>query len=253
MNGAMKGKVALVTGAGSGIGRACALAFASEGAKVVVADVVVDQGEQTVQLIKKNGGECFFAETDVSKAVQVEAMINKTMTSYGRLDYGVNNAGIEGAQGATAECTEENWDRVLSINLKGVWLCMKYQIPQMLKQGGGSIVNIASIAGIVGFTNIPAYCASKGGILQLTRTAALEYAKSKIRINAVCPGVIKTAMVDRFTGGSAEIEAHFTAGEPIGRLGQPEEIASAVLWLCSDGASFVTGHPLVVDGGWVAQ
>lgn len=253
MNGTMKGKVAIITGAGSGIGRACALAFSKEGIKVVVADVLADQGNETVELIKKSGGEALFAETDVSKAAQVEALVNKTLESYGRLDYGVNNAGIEGAQAPTADCTEENWDRVISINLKGVWLCMKYQIPQILKQGGGAIVNVASIAGLVGFTNIPAYCASKGGILQLTRTAALEYAKNKVRINAVCPGVIKTAMVERFTGGKPEVEAQFAAGEPIGRLGQPEEIASAVLWLCSDGASFVTGHPLVVDGGWVAQ
>lgn len=247
------GKVAVVTGASSGIGRASALAFAREGAKVVVADVLVEGGEETVRLIQEAGGEAFFVKTDVSNAAAVEALIQKTVETYGRLDYAFNNAGIEGTSAPTAECTEENWDRTLTINLKGVWLCMKYEILQMLKQGGGAIVNTASIAGLVGFQGLPAYSASKGGIVQLTRAAALEYAKAGIRVNAVCPGVIRTAMVERLTGGEPEAEVGFVAGEPIGRMGTPEEIAAAVVWLCSDAASFVIGHPLVVDGGWVAQ
>ena len=253
MKGPFEGKVALVTGGSSGIGRATALVFAREGAKIVVADVLVNDGQETVNLIQRQGGEAIFVKTDVSRANEVEAMTNKAIETYGRLDYAVNNAGIEGAIAPTADCTEANWDRTIDTNLKGVWLCMKYEIPQMLKRGGGSIVNMASVAGLVGFQGLPAYCASKGGIVQLTRAAALEYAKAGIRINAVCPGVIHTPMVDRVTGGKPEVEAQFTALEPVGRMGNPEEIAEAVVWLCSDAASFVTGHPLVVDGGLVAQ
>ncbi len=253
MAGKLEGKVALVTGGGSGIGRASSLAFAREGAKVVVADVMVEGGEETVRMIMETGGEAIFARTDVSKASDVEAMVNCTISTYGRLDCAVNNAGIEGIMAMTADCTEENWDRIIAINLKGVWLCMKYEIPEMLKQGGGAIVNTASVAALVGFQGLPAYCASKGGIVALTRAAALEYAKAGIRINAVCPGVIRTPMVERVTGGKPEAEAQYTALEPIGRMGAPEEIAEAVVWLCSDGASFVTGHPMVVDGGFVAQ
>jgi NAD(P)-dependent dehydrogenase (short-subunit alcohol dehydrogenase family) len=249
----LEGKVALVTGGSSGIGRAAAIAFSREGAKVVVADVQADGGNETVDMIKKSGGSAIFVKTDVSKAKEVEALVKKAVESYGRIDCAFNNAGIEGVQGPTADCTEENWDRTLGINLKGVWLCMKFEIPQMLKQGKGAIVNTASIAGRVGFVNLPAYCASKGGVIQLTKTVALEYAKAGLRINAVCPGVIKTPMIDRFTHGSKEAEAQFAAGEPVGRLGTPEEIAEAVVWLCSDRASFVTGHPMVVDGGWIAQ
>lgn len=248
-----EGKVALVTGAGSGIGRASALAFAREGAKTVVADVVVEGGEETVRMIKEAGGEALFVKTDVSKAAEVEALIQKVVETYGRLDYAHNNAGIEGTMAPTADCTEENWDRTISINLKGVWLCMKYEIPQMLKQGGGAIVNTASVAGLVGFQGLPAYAASKGGVVQLTRVAALEYAKAGIRVNAVCPGVIRTPMVERLLSGQPEAEAGFIAMEPVGRMGKPEEIAEAVVWLCSDAASFVTGHPMVVDGGLVAQ
>lgn len=249
----LENKVALVTGGGSGIGRACALAFAREGAKIVVADVVVRGGEETVQMIREAGGESIFVKTDVSKPADVEALVKRAVDTYGRLDCGINNAGIEGINAPTADYTEENWDRVININLKGVWLCMKYEIPEMQKQGGGSIVNMASVAGLVGFQGMPAYCASKGGIIQLTKVAALDYAKAGIRVNAVCPGVIRTPMVERLTGGNPEAEAQFTAIEPVGRMGTPEEIAESVVWLCSDAASFVTGHPMVVDGGLVAQ
>jgi NAD(P)-dependent dehydrogenase (short-subunit alcohol dehydrogenase family) len=252
MAGQMKDKVALVTGGSAGIGRAAALAFAREGAKVVVADVQVAGGQETVRLIRDAGGEAVFVRTDVASPVEVKALVDEAVQRYGRLDYAFNNAGIEGTLAPTAECSEENWNRTLEINLKGVWLCMRAEIAQMLKQGGGAIVNTASVAGLVGFQNLPAYCASKGGVVQLTRTAALEYAKMGIRINAVCPGVIRTAMVERVTGGNPQTEAQFVAMEPVGRMGTPEEVAAAVVWLCSDAASFVTGHPMVVDGGLVA-
>ncbi len=252
MTGHMKDKVALVTGGSSGIGRAAALAFAREGAKVVVADVQVAGGQETVRLIGDAGGEAVFVRTDVASPVEVQALVDQAVQRYGRLDCAFNNAGIEGTLAPTAECSEENWNRTLEVNLKGVWLCMKAEIAQMLKQGGGAIVNTASVAGLVGFQNLPAYCASKGGVVQLTRTAALEYAKMGIRINAVCPGVIRTAMVERVTGGNPQTEAQFVAMEPVGRMGTPEEVAAAVVWLCSDAASFVTGHPMVVDGGLVA-
>lgn len=213
----------------------------------------MEGGQETEQMIKNADGEAVFIRTDISNALDVERLIDRSIKIYGRLDFAHNNAGIEGIIAATADCTEENWDRVISINLKGVWLCMKYEIPLMLKQGGGAIVNTASVAGLVGFQGMPAYCASKGGIIALTRTAALEYATRGIRINAVCPGVIRTPMVERTTGGKSEAEAQFVALEPIGRMGAPEEIAETVIWLCSDAASFVTGHPLVVDGGLVAK
>ena len=253
MAGWLAGKVALVTGAGSGIGRASALTFAREGAKVVVADVVVEGGEETVGMIKTAGGEALFVKADVSQAVEVEALINKTLATYGRLDCAHNNAGIEGAVATTAECTEENWDRIIAINLKGVWLCMKYEIPQMLKQGGGAIVNTASGAGLVGIPRAGAYVASKHGVVGLTKTAALEYAKAGIRVNAVCPGVIDTPMVQRITSRRPHLVERMAAGEPVGRMGKPQEIAEAVVWLCSEAASFVTGHAMAVDGGYIAQ
>src|SRR6184192_3369973 len=251
MAGWLAGKAALVTGGGSGIGRASALTFAREGAKVIVADMAVEGGEETVHLIEQRGGEALFVKAEVSQAAAVEALIARAVQTYGRLDCAHNNAGIEGSAATTTEYAEEMWERVIAINLKGVWLCMKYEIPQMLKQGGGAIVNTASTAGLVGLEGSPAYCASKGGVIQLTRAAALDYAKAGIRVNAVCPGVIRTPMVERLVG--TEAEAGLIAMEPIGRMGKPEEVAEAVVWLCSDAASFVTGNAMPVDGGLVAQ
>jgi NAD(P)-dependent dehydrogenase (short-subunit alcohol dehydrogenase family) len=247
-------KVALVTGAASGIGRATALAFAQSGVKVVLADISGEAGESAAAEIEKQTGvPTSFVKCDVSKSADVERMVRHAVERFGRIDYAFNNAGTEGMQAATAECSEENFDRTVAIDLKGTWLCMKYEIPQMLKQGGGAIVNCSSIAGLVGFPSIPAYVASKHGVIGLTKTAALEYAKTNIRVNAVCPGVIHTPMVDRFVGGHTEVMQALTAGEPIGRIGEPSEIADAVLYLCSARASFVTGVALPADGGWVAQ
>lgn len=251
VSGQFMGKVALVTGAGSGIGRASAIAFAQEGAKVVVADVATEAGDETVRAILDAGGEgCFYA-TDVSRADQVAALIAHVVTTYGRLDFAHNNAGIEDAGTSFIDYTEEQWDQVVSIDLKGVWLCMKYEIIQMLKQGGGAIVNTSSVAGLIGAAGGPAYTASKHGVVGLTKTAALAYAKQGIRVNAVCPGVIETPMVTRFAK-TPEITHMLTRLEPIGRFGQPAEVAAAVVWLCSNAASFVTGVALPVDGGWVA-
>ena len=253
MAGLVYDKIALVTGGGSGIGRATALTFAREGAKVVVADIVVTGGEETVQLIHAAGGESIFVKADMANASDIEAMVQKVVATYGRLDCAHNNAGIEGATGRTADYSEAEWDRVIRINLTAVWLCMKYEIPQMLKQGGGAIVNTASDAGLLGVPQMPAYVASKHGVVGLTKTAALEYAKSGIRVNAVCPGVIHTPMVERITGQRPGRAERMTAAEPVGRMGKPEEIAAAVVWLCSDAASFVTGLPMAVDGGIAAQ
>ena len=249
----LKDKVALITGASSGIGRATALACAREGAKVAVADIVVAGGEETAQLVKDAGGEAIFITADMTKAAELEAMVTTIVETYGRLDCAHNNAGIEGALGKTSNYGEAEWDKVIAINLTGVWLCMKYEIPQMLKQGGGTIVNTASGWGLVGGRSASAYVASKHGVVGLTKTAALEYAKSGIRVNAVCPGVIDTPMVQRGLAISPEFEAQVVAAEPVGRMGKPEEIAEAVVWLCSDAASFVTGHAMSVDGGFIAQ
>ena len=248
----MQNKVALVTGASSGIGRATALAFAREGAQVVVADLNVVGGQETVQLVKAAGGEAVFVETDVSQAASVEAMVQTALDTYGRLDCAHNNAGVEGVLSRTAEQTEQDWEPVIRINLKGVWLCMKYEIPHMVQQGSGAIVNTASGAGLIGVKRMAAYVASKHGVIGLTKTAALEYAKSGVRVNAVCPGVIQTAMVERVSGRRPDVLEKMIAAEPIGRSGQPEEIAESVVWLCSDAASFVTGHAMAVDGGAVA-
>jgi len=253
MAGLVEGKVMLVTGAGSGIGRATALKLAQEGATVMIADYVQEGGERTVKMIKDSGGTASFIQADVSLAAQVEAMVAKAVQAYGRIDGAFNNAGIEGRMATTVDTSEENFDRTIAINLKGVWLCMKYEIPQMLRQGSGSIVNTASVAGLVGIERLPAYNASKHGVVGLTRTAALEYATKNIRVNCVCPGAIRTPMTERIidSGGMSEQEA--IAAEPVGRWGKPEEIAQAVVWLLSDSASFVTGHPMTVDGGWVAR
>ena len=253
MAGLTEGKVALVTGAGSGIGRATALVFAREGAKVVVSDIVVAGGQETVQQIEAAGGEAIFVKADVSQAADVETLIAKTVETYGRLDCAFNNAGIEGGMKLTIDCTKEEFDRTIAVNLTGVWLCMKYEIQQMLSQGSGAIVNTASAAGLVGFPSLPDYVASKHGVVGLTKTAALEYAKSGIRVNAVCPGVIQTPMVERGAQLSPGFDELALSMEPVGRFGQPAEVGEAVVWLCSDAASFVTGHPMVVDGGLVAQ
>jgi NAD(P)-dependent dehydrogenase (short-subunit alcohol dehydrogenase family) len=228
VSGLVQGKVVLVTGGGSGIGRATALKLAQEGAKVVIADYVQEGGERTLKMITDAGGIGSFVPADVSLAKQVEAMVAKTVETYGRIDGAYNNAGIEGRFATTTDCSEENFDRTIAINLKGVWLCMKYEIPQMLKQGGGSIVNTASAAGLVGIPGSPAYNASKHGVVGLTRTAALEYATKNIRVNCVCPGVIRTPMVERAIDTVAGAEQWLIAGEPIGRMGKPEEIAEGV-------------------------
>ncbi|HSU28390.1 MAG TPA: SDR family oxidoreductase [Chitinophagaceae bacterium] len=244
-------KVVIVTGGSFGIGRATAFAFAENGAKVVIADCMEDY--ETISSIESRDGKALFIKCDVSDEESIQNMVEKTIRKFGKLDYAFNNAGIEGLSAPTHECTGENWDRTIGINLKGLWLCMKYEIPHMLKAGKGAIVNNASIAGQVGFPGIPAYVASKHGVIGLTKNAALEYAKKGIRVNAVCPGVIKTAMIDRFTGKNKEVEKQFENMEPIGRMGTPEEVAAAVTWLCSDAASFVTGHAMAIDGGWLAQ
>ncbi|MDP3467315.1 MAG: SDR family oxidoreductase [Daejeonella sp.] len=246
-----KNKVALVTGGSFGIGRATAIAYAKKGARVAIADWVEDN--ETLNEIKASGGEAIFVKCDVSQSDDVKAMVDKTISTFGRLDYAFNNAGIEGISASTQDCTEENWDKTIGVNMKGVWLCMKYEIPEILKQGKGVIINCASIAGLVGFPGLPAYVASKHGIIGLTKTTALECAKLGIRVNAVCPGAIKTPMIDRLTGNKKEAEEQFAGMEPIGRLGIPDEVANAVIWLSSDEASFVTGHAMAVDGGWVAQ
>lgn len=248
MTAQLNGKVALVTGGGSGIGRATALAMAREGAKVVIADVSIKGGEETVNLIKEADGEAIFVPTDVSKAADVKTLIKKAIAFYGSLDCAINNAGIDGGTAATAACTEENWDRVININLKGVWLCMKYEIPEMRQQGGGSIINMASVAGLrSGLQRFPAYTTSKHGVVGLTRAAAVEYARVGIRVNAVCPGWILTPML----AIDDQLETWVKSVVPAGRFGTPEEVAQAAVWLSSDAASFVTGHTLVVDGGFM--
>lgn len=247
-----KNNVAFITGASSGIGKATATAFATAGAKTVLCDINIEEGQKLQRLLSEKS-ESIFVQCDVSNSFDVKNAIAEGVAKFGKIDFAFNNAGTEGEQAMTPDCSEANWARVIDINLKGVWLGMKYQLPQMLKQGFGSIVNCSSIAGLVGFTGIPAYTASKHGVIGLTKTAALEYAKQNIRVNAICPGVIQTPMIDRFTHGENQIQKQLIAGEPVGRVGKPEEIAYAVLWLCSDQSSFVTGNSLVVDGGWVAQ
>lgn len=253
MPGLLNGKVALVTGGGSGIGRATSLRLAGEEAKVIIADYAPEGAERTVKQIKDVGGEASCVAADVSIAGQVQAIISKTMETYGRLDYAFNNAGIEGTIADTVSYPEEAFDRTIAINLKAVWLCMKYEIPQMLRIGGGAIVNTASTLGLVAIEGTSAYTASKHGVVGLTRSAALEFAQKNIRVNCVCPGFIRTAMVERALDKGLIAEHQMIAIEPVGRLGKSEEIAEAVLWLLSDAASFVTGHTLTIDGGWTAR
>ena len=243
-------KVVIVTGGSFGIGKATAIAFAKRGAKVVIADWIEEPS--TLKEIQGWDSSAIFTKCDVSKNTDVEEMVKRTIETFGRLDFAVNNAGIEGATAPTHECTEENWDNTVNINLKGIWLCMKHEIPHMLKQGKGAIVNTASVAGLIGFPGLPAYVVSKHGVVGLTKTAALENARQGIRINAVCPGVIRTPMVDRTTGKDKTVEKKYEDMEPVGRMGEPEEVAEAIVWLCSDAASFVTGHAMAVDGGWIA-
>jgi NAD(P)-dependent dehydrogenase (short-subunit alcohol dehydrogenase family) len=254
MAGRLQGKVALVTGGSAGIGRATALAMAREGAQVVIANRGVAGGEETVRLITMAGGEATFLQTDVSRTTQVEALIARTVETYGRLDCAFNNAGYEGLRQPTAEVPEEDWEQSIRTNLTGTWLCMKYAIRQMLTQGSGVIVNMSSVVGMTGRPGIsPALVACHHGIIGLTRQAALEYIKHGIRINAVCPTVTRTPRLDRVHGSSPDVLARMAANNPSGRIGEPEDTAEAVVWLCSESATFVVGHTLVVDGGVLAQ
>jgi len=248
----LRGKVAIVTGATSGIGRDAAVLFAKAGAKVVAAGRREAEGQDTIDLIRAAGGEGLFVKTDVSRAADVRALVEKTVEKFGRLDVAFNNAGIEGSWSPIVEQSEEDWDSTIDINLKGVWLCLKYEIQQMLKQGGGgAIVNMASIAGFIGSAGAATYCASKHGVMALTKSAALETARSGIRVNVVCPAVIETPMGERLWG-APEAKKFALGFHPMGRFGRPGEIADAVLWMCSDGASFMTGQSLVLDGGFLA-
>ncbi len=250
----LDGKVALVTGAGSGIGRATAIAFSREGAAVVVADVDADGGAETVDSIEAVGGRAMYVATDVSDEAAVSALVARCTEAYGRLDIACNNAGIGGGSAPTGDYLTEEWDRVISINLTGAFYCMRYEIPAMLQTGGGAIVNMSSILGTVGFANAPAYVAAKHGLIGLTKTAAIEYATSGIRVNAICPGFIATPLLEG-AGLLEESPVHdmLVGLHPMQRFGTSEEVAEAVVWLSSDVASFVTGHAMLVDGGYTAR
>lgn len=248
----MTGKVALVTGASSGIGRAAAIAFGRAGARVAVAARRADESEATVRLVQDAGGDAKFFATDVRKDDDLAALVERTVEQWGRLDYAFNNAGVNAELARTADCTARHWDDTIAVNLTGVWLSMKHELRQMQRQRSGAIVNNASTAGIVGMPGGAAYSASKGGVIQLTRTAAVEYAKAGIRVNAVCPGFVRTDILAPHEAVNPDLEDWIRKIEPMGRLGTVEEIANAVVWLCSDAASFVTGHAMVIDGGLVA-
>ncbi|MDX2163523.1 MAG: glucose 1-dehydrogenase [bacterium] len=243
-------KVALVVGGTLGIGERTAVELAAEGAHVVVAGRSAEHGQRTVDLIRGQGGSVSYHPVDVQERDQVQALVQYTVAAHGRLDYLVQSAGLEGAVANTVECTDENWAAVMNTNVTGTWYCMRYAIPEMLRNGGGAIVNVASIIGWIAFPGLPAYTASKAATIALTKTTALEYAKQNIRVNVVCPGSIRTPMYNRFSGGTPEAEAYMATFHPIGRIGEPPEVSSAILWLLSDGASFVTGHVLPVAGGW---
>jgi NAD(P)-dependent dehydrogenase (short-subunit alcohol dehydrogenase family) len=246
------GKVALITGGNAGIGRATAIEFAKHGAKVVITGRREKEGHEVIAEIKAIGGDAIFVKTDVSKESDVEAMIKQTLETFGRLDFAFNNAGVEETLTPLANQTEETYDQIMDINVKGVWLSLKHEIPAMLKSGGGAIVNNSSIGGLVGFAMAPVYVASKHAVVGLTKAVALEYAKQNVRVNAVAPGTIETRMF-RDVASAPEVRQMLESATPIGRVGQPEEIAGAVVWLCSDGASFITGQILPVDGGYTAQ
>ena len=254
MVGEFEGKVALVTGASMGIGRASALAFARRGAKVVVADVDVKGGEETARLIREAGGEAIFVKTDVANAAEVEALVKKTVKVYGKLDYAHNNAAINRGIGVmTGDYKEDDWDAQLDVNLKGVFLCMKYEIPEMLKIGKGTaIVNTSSISGLSGHPADPAYVGSKFGVVGITKSTAMQYGRTGLRVNCVCPGPIRTSLYERVAAAIPGVEEATLERNPMGRIGEPEEIAEAVVWLCSDAASYITGVPLPVDGGLAA-
>ncbi|MBI3852985.1 MAG: glucose 1-dehydrogenase [Verrucomicrobia bacterium] len=246
-------KVALVTGGASGIGRVTALALAKEGARVTVADVSVEAGEATAKMISDSGGQAIFTKTDVTKSGEVEAMVSETVKKFGRLDFALNNAGIDGVRARTADYPEEVWRQVIDIDLTGVFLCLKYELPVMAKQKGGVIVNLSSVAGVTGFPGHAAYTAAKHGVIGLTKTAAIDYAKVGIRVNAVCPAYTRTPMITRMLESHPEFEAKLIDRVPLKRLGTAEEIAQAVIYLFSDAAAFITGHSLVMDGGIVAE
>lgn len=249
--GLLEDKVAIVTGAASGIGRASALVFAREGAALMIADIDERGGRETLEML--GGAIAHFVRADVSSNRECVALVDETTRRFGRLDCAFNNAGIEGQIAPTLDCTDDNWVRTIATNLTGTWFSLRAELRQMLRQGHGAIVNMASVAGLVGFAGLPAYVASKHGVVGLTKTAALEYAENNIRINAVCPGEIRTPMIDRVIQGRRDEEEAFIALEPIGRMGEPREVGEAAAWLCSDRASFVTGHAMAVDGGFVAR